>query len=336
MGTSRKGLRCKNTIGGQKVANYTKTISQICKAEVYLSDIKLDHYLQVLAVNVCCRFHTDQSLSKNVSTWKEKILAIRNEADLGPTDLQDNSTTGGSEKQNPTPNHHESRHASVNEEERNSSKGQDRKIILPCPSTDCLENPRLHWPSQYDKTPFKIVERSKSPNDHTTSYHDIRRRMMEGLDDEDKNDGFLYIYEVKGNEGFVKIGYTTRSINKRHDEWSFGCNRESVLLFPIEATEARRVPHARRVEKLCHAELSYRNSIIYCDGCLKVHLEWFEVSPAEAIAVVRKWTAWIETRPYLPDKFHKSLKEEEARKSSDIDRFMDNLSTEVGDISASS
>ncbi|QMW42436.1 hypothetical protein G4B11_005760 [Aspergillus flavus] len=332
MGTSRKGIRCNKTIGGQKVANCTKTISQICDAEVYLSDIKLDHYLQVLAVNVCCHFHTDQSLSKNVPAWKEKILAIRNEADLGPTDLQHKSTTRGSEKQIPTPNRHESRHASVKEEQRKSSKGQDRKITLPCPSTDCLGNPHLHWPSQYDETPLKIVKRSESPNDHTTSYHDIRRQMMDALDDEDKKDGFLYIYEVKGNKGFVKIGYTTRSINKRHDEWTFDCNRELVSLFPIGATEARRVPHAHRVEKLCHAELSYRNNVIYCDGCLKEHFEWFEVSPSEAIAVVRKWTTWIETKPYL---FDGSLKEEEARKSADIDRFMDTMSKNTGDIRTS-
>lgn len=108
MGPSRKGIRCKNPIGGQKLANCTKTISQICETEVYLSDIKLGDYLQVLAMNICCRFHTDQSLSKNVLTWKEKILAIRNEADLGPTDQEDNSSTGGSEKQISTPNHPES------------------------------------------------------------------------------------------------------------------------------------------------------------------------------------------------------------------------------------
>lgn len=156
--------------------------------------------------------------------------------------------------------------------------------------------------------------------------------MMEELNDKDEKDGFLYIYEVKGNKGLTNIGYTTRSISKRHDEWTFDCNRDLVSLYPIGTTEARRVPHAHRVETLCHAELGHRNNIIYCDGCLKGHLEWFEVSPSEAIAVVGKWTTWIETKPYLSDG---SLKEKEARKSADINWFMDTMSKNTGDIRTS-
>ncbi|KAL4897168.1 T5orf172 domain-containing protein [Aspergillus ambiguus] len=304
IGIAQTGTRCKKTIGGQKVVNCTKTINQVCKAEVYLSDIALKHYLQVLAVNMSCYYHTDQSLSKMVATWKERILAIREEANMSPVKMQGSST-------------------SIDEGQRSSGTDLERKPTQLCPSAECLTNPAMHWPSQYDTTPLDILERSKSQNDYKASYDALRSRLSEKLEEDDEKSGYVYIYEAKENKGFVKIGYTTRTINVRHDEWSFDCNRESVLLFPVPATKAGRVPNARRVEKLCHAELSHRHIIIYCNGCSRTHNEWFEISPAEAITVVKKWTAWVVTKPYLPDK---SLKEEEAKKVCDMNRFMDDLS----------
>jgi hypothetical protein len=48
------------------------------------------------------------------------------------------------------------------------------------------------------------------------------------------------------------------------------------------------------------------------------------VSPKEAIAVIKKWTAWIKTDPYQPAQL--LLKEEEAEKVSDINHYLDDLS----------
>ncbi|KAL6232414.1 hypothetical protein BDW75DRAFT_217841 [Aspergillus navahoensis] len=149
--------------------------------------------------------------------------------------------------------------------------------------------------------------------------------MMKTLSAKDQETGYLYIYEVEGNKEFVKIGYTTRSIKERHEEWCFDCNRKPKLLFPGPAMKAPLVPNARRVEALCHAELSHRQVIIFCYGCLKTHQEWFRVSSAEAVAVIEKWSAWMKKEPYKSDK--SSLKEEETRKASDMDQFMTDLLT---------
>jgi hypothetical protein len=147
--------------------------------------------------------------------------------------------------------------------------------------------------------------------------------MMKRLSADDQKNGYLYIYEVEGNKGFVKIGYTTRSIRKRHEEWGFDCNRKSNPLFPIPSIKPALVPNARRVEKLCHAELKHRQAIIYCQGCLKTHEEWFESSPTDAIAVIEKWSAWMKKEPYHPDRL--LLKQEEGRKAVDMEKFMDCL-----------
>jgi hypothetical protein len=63
----------------------------------------------------------------------------------------------------------------------------------------------------------------------------------------DQVNGYLYAYEVEGNEGFVEIGYITRPVNKRHEEWCFECNRESKPLFPIPGAEAALVPNCATV-----------------------------------------------------------------------------------------
>jgi hypothetical protein len=64
------------------------------------------------------------------------------------------------------------------------------------------------------------------------------------------------------------------------------------------ATPAVRVPHARRVEALCHAELDHRRIRIYCTACMKQHIEWFEVLAMEVTAVIQKWSRWMSTQPY--------------------------------------
>jgi hypothetical protein len=60
------------------------------------------------------------------------------------------------------------------------------------------------------------------------------------------------------------------------------------------------VPNAARVEQLCHAELKRQNIRIYCSGCLKPHIEWFEISPSKAISVIEKWSKWMISQSNQP------------------------------------
>ncbi|KAK5698445.1 hypothetical protein LTR17_023649 [Elasticomyces elasticus] len=143
----------------------------------------------------------------------------------------------------------------------------------------------------------------------------IRAEISRPLAADDVHDGYVYAYGVEGNDGFIKIGYTRRPIVEQLHEWSFHCNRRTKLLYPSNAaidpggtpsdasvaelgTPTTLVPHARRLDALCHAELDHRRIRIYCNGCLKLHIEWFDVSAEEVIAIILKWSKWMATRPY--------------------------------------
>jgi hypothetical protein len=86
------------------------------------------------------------------------------------------------------------------------------------------------------------------------------------------------------------------------------------------------VPHAHRVEALCHAELDHRRIRIYCTACLTQHIEWFEVSAMEATAIIQKWSRWMATQPYellqLRVNSKWTLKVGEVRRTSRFDQFM--------------
>ncbi len=115
---------------------------------------------------------------------------------------------------------------------------------------------------------------------------------------EDK-DGFIYIYWFPANLGHIKIGVTTRSPEKRLQEWKNQCGHEPDLVYPILQEDMQRVPHAFRVETIVQAELrKFQRLEVKCDVCHKKHREWFEKSALDAIAAVRKWSAWVRNEPY--------------------------------------
>lgn len=185
-------------------------------------------------------------------------------------------------------------------------------------------DPALFWPEAHETTAFDIIAKSNRLADYKSSYRLVQSKIRRSLNSIDQKDGHVYLYEVEGNKGLVKIGYTGRSTEMRHKEWSFDCNREPKILYPIHSSSVM-VPNASRIEALCHAELKHRRIRIYCKACLKQHTEWFEISPAEAIAVIQKWSIWIATRPYLESTVEWTLKEEEMQKAGDIDQFMEDI-----------
>jgi hypothetical protein len=61
----------------------------------------------------------------------------------------------------------------------------------------------------------------------------------------------------------------------------------------------RKVPHAHRVERLIHLELSSQRVTKKCDACGKDHREWFEVEASKdgitkVDEVVKRWVGWAE------------------------------------------
>jgi hypothetical protein len=55
------------------------------------------------------------------------------------------------------------------------------------------------------------------------------------------------MYQAKANEEYVKIGFTSRTIEARLDEWSFQCNREISIVYP-PAQQRSPIPCAKRAE----------------------------------------------------------------------------------------
>ncbi|KAH2165950.1 hypothetical protein KXW37_005811, partial [Aspergillus fumigatus] len=136
--------------------------------------------------------------------------------------------------------------------------------------------------------------------------------------------GSVYVYWQPGNFGHLKIGFSN-DISKRVKEWSAKCRKPMEVYFPKRGSDEEhlQVSHVCRVEKLVHTELkNYRRIEEKCPGCGGNHIEWFEVSRQLAIAVVRKWTAWMQTSPYeersCGGKTEWVLKEEQRRKLKEL------------------
>jgi hypothetical protein len=331
IGISTHNKRCKNGIGGRKVQNCSKTIDEIVKPEVYLDDTSLDGFLQVLETNMYCHHHIDRRPLKFVAQWKLSILEIRTNASSKMMPSIESNASGGSRSQTSAPDVRGTRRYST--KNNNTLVLQNRGLPTPRSSRSLTPNlargPAAFWPETYDTTPFDILWRSNRLADETSSYHLIQSQLKKPLDDIEENDGYVYLYEVEGNSGFVKLGYTGGPVEVRHQQWEFDCNRVPKVLYPIPSSSARPVRNAHRVEALCHAELDHRKIRIYCKGCLKQHIEWFEISPEEAIAIIQKWSKWTETLPYEMPRLRSGqwwLKEEERQKVQNIDRFMKELS----------
>lgn len=312
--------------------NCKKTIGEILKPDVYNDDACLDWLLEVLNANMYCPTHVAMRSLENVTLWKSRILKIRKQLDLESvepaTEKQRLERTETHTLASPTQN------SPCLSSETSANlitdlQGLLTPRILRLSSSEFNGDATTFWPKTYDTTSFKIFKGHTLEN-HQSSYNLIRKKMKLPLKAIDQEDGYVYLYEVEGNKGYVKIGYTLRSTKVRHEEWSFNCNRHAIELYP-RSCPAVTIPNACRVEALCHAELNHRRIKIWCKGCLKQHNEWFETSPAEATAVIEKWSKWMKSCPYQDNKQDENegqwrLKETEERRTDDMKQFMKELS----------
>ncbi|KAJ4345912.1 uncharacterized protein N0V89_012048 [Didymosphaeria variabile] len=337
------GCACEERIGGHKVQNCERTLQELVKQELYSDNAKLEFLLKVLEWNMTCSIHQSSGQFTLVPAWKKSVMAVlplptplgdRAVASNAPDKLQACPRAQTGPLIVSTPSMTEKK-AVVIVEDLPSLRA------LPDPIISLDADPALYWPKAYDSSPFDILAHANHHASPTHSHKLIRDKISKPLDAHDLRDGYVYAYEVEGNEGYVKIGYTTRPVMERYDEWSFNCNRQTKPLYPSppsaaatissRATEAAAaptvlIPHARRVEALCHAELKHRRIRMYCGACLQQHVEWFEVSAIEATAIIQKWSRWMTTRPYkllqLRDKPKWTLKVAEAQRTSRFEQFM--------------
>ncbi|KAH7384434.1 T5orf172 domain-containing protein [Phaeosphaeria sp. MPI-PUGE-AT-0046c] len=134
-------------------------------------------------------------------------------------------------------------------------------------------HPYINEPTLEDTVASRLRENLKNPAD---------RRNFET--------GSVYIYRRESSPGYVKIGWTARTVDARLAKWS------ECGYTPIEVFRVTGVPYAQRVETLTHHELikEWRREQP-CEGCRRnknieiQHQEWFEVSEARAMQVLKTW-----------------------------------------------
>lgn len=322
IGKTLKQKDCRWELDGQKMQDYTKTIDEIIKSVAGFDDAKIELLLKVLAYNGLCHHHQYQS-SKHIELWTSRLVEIRSTYQAETKQLANSGCTLGDSDMSGTTSQTEIVQRLML---KNSTKHDLEKRVDSTPIDFASPPPDQYWTKAPDESPFKIVKRRDSPQDPKSSYIEIKANAMRPLEEklDDLKKGFIYLYTVKGNERFVKIGYTTRSPATRHEEWKLSCNREPKSLYKSSI-----VPNARRIEALCHAELDYCRISVDCTCCSKQHIEWFEMTPGDAISVIQKWSKWMESNPYTetsPESGAKwALKAEEVKKLDDIDTFMKDL-----------
>jgi hypothetical protein len=141
----------------------------------------------------------------------------------------------------------------------------------------------------------EFVPHINEPHLHENS---VAYNLLNCLVDEDYDfrDGSLYIFDRSSSPGHVKIGWTSRTVQGRLDEWS-ECGYTPNLLFSVH-----KVPNAHRAETLTHHELVMewrREGICKAAHCRKSHEEWFEISQESAEKVVSEWAEFMKrARPY--------------------------------------
>ena len=123
----------------------------------------------------------------------------------------------------------------------------------------------------------------------------VYHKLMNRLQYKDPHSGSVYIFDRRSSPGFVKIGWTTRNVRARLEDFS-ECGYKPNLLFSSE------VSCARRVETLVHHELiKERRKERMCKGpeCSASHEEWFEIDKNKAEDILREWVYFInEAQPY--------------------------------------
>lgn len=313
-GAKAESSSCPNKIGGRKVQNFQRITDEIVRLSTYHRVSDIDYHLGMLQRNMYCSDHELTMHLQKGDYWKSKILRICTTADFGV----------GLPTQSAVP--YEPERKSLGSESTEHCDGfnltgqQISSLRIP-------EDSALVLLEGFDTTPFLILPRRNRRSPKTLNDY-IHERICRSLSTRHRKPGYIYAFQAKSNPGYIKIGYTTGSVIERLRSLIFDCNREMTVLFPTPPESVKSVPNAWRVEELCHAELVDYQVQVDCTGCLSEHREWFQISAADAFAVIKKWSAWMRTTPYDP--VLGNLKEKEKRKASEMDHFMSELAKSEG------
>ncbi|KAK2596143.1 hypothetical protein QQS21_006420 [Conoideocrella luteorostrata] len=327
---------CSVEIGGRRVQNCARTVDKIAELVTprFEAKLEIEYFLKVLERNRYCENHSNFPL-EHTSAWSLRIHEIRRKYCQEPAKSANDGNPKSSQSQEDDVD--TKNDPTSTDTDSTTEHSSQRSRVTMGTSTDSPAwlntDPADYWPREYDVTPFDKVKRRHNAGVAQNSLQKISSTVQRNLNEKagDCKDGYIYLYQVEGNADYVKIGYTTRTLDLRHKEWEFECNRVPKMLQPGKSLP-KRVPNVRRVEALCHAELDYCRVDIFCRGCLKEHTEWFEIPAANAIRVIQKWSDWMSSDPYEKKRTLRSgpnwaLKVEEQQKVVKISDFMRGIST---------
>jgi hypothetical protein len=326
IGINQRKERCRRSVGGQRVQNCRKTIDEILQPDVYKDAELLDGYLRVLEANMYCPSHIDKQGYKRVGNWKSRI-----------TDILEKSKTELVRNANLLIPSADEESGAINSEAVSASSGTTEASVWPngqlltprntrSLSPEFYNSPSKFWPSALDASPFQRLPWFDDVPNPRECYDLVKKAVTDSSAKTHNIEGYVYLYEVEGNPGLVKIGYT-EALEKRHKDWAFDCNRETKPLYPLSKDDLEKVPNAPRVEALCHKELAYCKIRVDCGACLKEHVEWFEISSKRAIQVIKKWSQWMRQNPYenATNDQRMLLKKEQNEATKDMDKFMESV-----------
>ena len=120
------------------------------------------------------------------------------------------------------------------------------------------------------------------------------QRMKTPLSPHQKREGWIYVFQRQEVFGLCKVGYTSCSVEARRWQLSIQCYGQLGQIW-----YQRRVKIVLRVKDLVHTELvGHRQVECVCNGCKRMHREWFALSPDKVVAIIERWAQWMDSEPY--------------------------------------
>jgi T5orf172 domain len=106
---------------------------------------------------------------------------------------------------------------------------------------------------------------------------------------------YIFTHTHDAFRGMIKIGYTSRSIDQRLNEWV-----ECGHGVPRLLDSRNNVRHPERVELLTHFQLAkHWYTMRWCNYHRQAHIEWFKTDASTASQVIQSWSSWIQrSNPY--------------------------------------
>jgi len=120
-----------------------------------------------------------------------------------------------------------------------------------------------------------------------------------------KERGWIYAFtfEVPAYRGLFKIGYSKNPKDRVEKDWGSHWNRKARPIFQDKKEDP--IEHVYLLERLIFAELERFRLVMSCcqnSRCKIKHNEWVATSEKHVIDVIKKWTGWMRTKPYVKER----------------------------------